>query len=153
VGLEQGPLSLVSTIEELLGRKSSGSSLENRECGRGDPLRWPCDTLYPQKLALTLPTCCGHSVGIVRLRTETTEFFCCCFSLLMLSSYDTNITLETVALHTPNNAEVFITDAPAKRTPMICPLSKLDKFPIFRFFHKDCHSTQSLMPWHEHYKV
>jgi hypothetical protein len=29
VGLERGPLSLVSTIEELLGRKSSGSGLEN----------------------------------------------------------------------------------------------------------------------------
>jgi hypothetical protein len=30
VGLERGPLSLVSTIKELLGRKSSGSGLENR---------------------------------------------------------------------------------------------------------------------------
>jgi hypothetical protein len=38
VGLEQGPLSLVSTIEELLGRKSSGSSLENQEYGRRDLL-------------------------------------------------------------------------------------------------------------------
>jgi hypothetical protein len=28
VGLERGPLSLVSTIEELLGRDSSGSGLE-----------------------------------------------------------------------------------------------------------------------------
>jgi hypothetical protein len=35
VGLEQGPLSLLSTIEELLGRKSSGSGLENREHGLG----------------------------------------------------------------------------------------------------------------------
>jgi hypothetical protein len=35
VGLEQVPLSLVSTIEELLERKSSGSSLESRERGRG----------------------------------------------------------------------------------------------------------------------
>jgi hypothetical protein len=38
VGLERGPLSLVSTIEEILGRNSSGSDLENREYGRGDPL-------------------------------------------------------------------------------------------------------------------
>jgi hypothetical protein len=30
VGLERGPLSLVSTIEELLGRKRSGSGLESR---------------------------------------------------------------------------------------------------------------------------
>jgi hypothetical protein len=29
----------VSTIEELLGRKSSGSGLEIREYGRGDPSR------------------------------------------------------------------------------------------------------------------
>jgi hypothetical protein len=36
VGLERGPLSLVSTIEKLLGRNSNGSGLENREYGRGD---------------------------------------------------------------------------------------------------------------------
>jgi hypothetical protein len=34
VGLERGPHSLVSTTEELLGRKSSGSSLEIRHYGR-----------------------------------------------------------------------------------------------------------------------
>jgi hypothetical protein len=38
VGVEQGPLSLVSTIEQLLGRNSSGSGLEIREYGSGDPL-------------------------------------------------------------------------------------------------------------------
>jgi hypothetical protein len=53
VGLEQGPLRVVSTIEGLLGRNSSGFGLEN---GRGDPLRCPRYTLYPQKLALTSPT-------------------------------------------------------------------------------------------------
>jgi hypothetical protein len=37
VGLERGPLSLVGTIEELLGRNGSGSGLENRKYGRGDP--------------------------------------------------------------------------------------------------------------------
>jgi hypothetical protein len=52
LGLERGPLSVVSTIEELLGRNSSGFGLENREYVRGVPLRWPRDTLYPQKLAL-----------------------------------------------------------------------------------------------------
>jgi hypothetical protein len=39
VGLERGPLSLVSTIEELLGLKSSGSGLEIREYCRRDPSR------------------------------------------------------------------------------------------------------------------
>jgi hypothetical protein len=33
VGLEWGPPSLVSTIEELLERKYSGSGLENRDYG------------------------------------------------------------------------------------------------------------------------
>jgi hypothetical protein len=36
VGLERGPLSLMSTIEELLGRKNSGSGAEKREHGRRD---------------------------------------------------------------------------------------------------------------------
>jgi hypothetical protein len=54
---------------------SLGSSgLENREYGRGDPLPWPRDTLYPQKL--TSPTSGGRSVGIVRLRTKATECVC-----------------------------------------------------------------------------
>jgi hypothetical protein len=39
VGLERGPLSLVSTNEELLETKSSGSGLEYREYGSGDLLR------------------------------------------------------------------------------------------------------------------
>jgi hypothetical protein len=39
VDLERGPLSLVSIIEELLERESSGSCLENLEYGRRDPSR------------------------------------------------------------------------------------------------------------------
>jgi hypothetical protein len=38
-------------------------------------LRWPRDTLYQLKLALTSATSGGRSVGIVRWRTETPEFF------------------------------------------------------------------------------
>jgi hypothetical protein len=66
VCLERGPLSLVSTTEELLGRKSGGSGLEIREYGRRDTLRWPRGILFLQKLALTSPTSDGRSVGIVR---------------------------------------------------------------------------------------
>jgi hypothetical protein len=44
VGLERGPLNLVSTIKELFGRKSSGSGVEIREYGRRDPSRWPRGT-------------------------------------------------------------------------------------------------------------
>jgi hypothetical protein len=64
VGLERGPLSLVSTTEELLETKSSGSSLENRDYGRRDPSRWPRGTLYRQELALTSPATGGRSVGL-----------------------------------------------------------------------------------------
>jgi hypothetical protein len=67
VGLERGPLSLVSIIEELLGRNISGC---------GDPLRWPRDTLYLQKLALTSPASGGRSVGKVCLQTKAMEFVC-----------------------------------------------------------------------------
>jgi hypothetical protein len=49
VGLERGPLSLMSSIEELFERKIRGVSLEIREYGRTDPSRWQRDTLYSQK--------------------------------------------------------------------------------------------------------
>jgi hypothetical protein len=39
VGLERGPLSLVSIIEDLFETKSSGSGLESREYGRRDSSR------------------------------------------------------------------------------------------------------------------
>jgi hypothetical protein len=66
------------------------SGLKMREYGRGDPLRWPRDTIYPQKLALTLPTSGGRSVGIVRSRTKATELFmcfcwCCCTPFVPIS--------------------------------------------------------------------
>jgi hypothetical protein len=61
VGLERGPLSLVSTTEELLGRNCSGSGLENRDYDR-------------RGSALASPTCGCRSVGIVHARTEAMEF-------------------------------------------------------------------------------
>jgi hypothetical protein len=73
VGLERSPVSLMSTFEELLERKSSDSGLENREYGRRDPSRWPRGTLYPLKLALSSPTSGGRSVDIVFSRTKATE--------------------------------------------------------------------------------
>jgi hypothetical protein len=56
VGLEWGPLSLVSTTEELLDRKG------------------PRGSFYLHKLTITSPTSGGRSVGIVRSQTQTMEF-------------------------------------------------------------------------------
>jgi hypothetical protein len=76
VGLERGSLSLMSTIEELLGRNSSSFSLEIREYGHGDPSFWPCDTLYPQELTLISPTSGSHSVSVVSSSTKAMAFVC-----------------------------------------------------------------------------
>jgi hypothetical protein len=73
MGLQRGPLSLLSTIEELLERKSIGSGVEIRDYGLRDPSRWPHGTLYPQKLGLTSLTSGGCSVGIFRSRTQAME--------------------------------------------------------------------------------
>jgi hypothetical protein len=67
-GVRRGSLSPVSTIEELLEIKSSGSGLENQSS------RWQHGTLYPQQLTLTSSTSRGLSVGIVRSRTQAMEF-------------------------------------------------------------------------------
>jgi hypothetical protein len=74
VGLERSPLSLVSTIEELRGGKISGFGLESREYGRRDPPRYPRGALYLQKLALTSPIGGARSIGIVRSRSQATQF-------------------------------------------------------------------------------
>jgi hypothetical protein len=80
VGLERGPFSLVSTTEELLGRRSSGSGLGNRDYGlRGAALSDYATSLYPQELALTSPSSGDRSVGIVLSRIQATEFDCLFF--------------------------------------------------------------------------
>jgi hypothetical protein len=65
---------LTSTTEELLGRKSSHSGLENRIMAIGIHHADHMAPFYPQKLALTSPTSSGRSVGIVRSWTQATEF-------------------------------------------------------------------------------
>jgi hypothetical protein len=50
MGLERGPLSLMSTTEELLGRERSGSDVGSPEYGRGDPLRCLHDTPLSAKV-------------------------------------------------------------------------------------------------------
>jgi hypothetical protein len=86
MSLERGPFRLVSTIEELLERKSSDSGLENRDYGRRGPA--VLTTRYPsirkkKKFTLTSPTSGGRSVGIVRSRTLATEFVVVCLYYVM----------------------------------------------------------------------
>jgi hypothetical protein len=75
VGLERGPLSLVNNLRSYLEERVAAPGLENRSYDRRDSLRLPRDTLYPLKLALASLTGGDRSIGIVRLRTKTTEFF------------------------------------------------------------------------------
>jgi hypothetical protein len=73
VGLEQGPLSLVSTTEELLWRKSRDSGLEIREYSCRDP---SCLTTWhplSEKVGANFANK-WRSLGIVRSRTQATEF-------------------------------------------------------------------------------
>jgi hypothetical protein len=74
VGLERGPLSLVSTTEELLGRKvaapvlkTENTAVEIRHADHVAPF-------IHKKLAITSPTSGSRSVGIVRSRSQTMEF-------------------------------------------------------------------------------
>jgi hypothetical protein len=93
VGLEWGPLSLVSTIEELLERKKQGPRsrkprLRPYEIRRVDYAA----PFYPQKSVLTSQTSHGRSVDIVRSRTKATELF---IYLLLMSFHSLRIVIYT----------------------------------------------------------
>jgi hypothetical protein len=132
-------------------------------------------TLYVGFVKLTLDNFCGNSVFEMNIQicyqpccnicvifrnnhSQCTRIsFCeCWYSPIdplrwYLLVYG-DVTLETVALNVTNNVAGFTVDSPAKRAPTIYPFSKSNKSPILRFFHKDYH-TQSVMHWHEHYRV
>jgi len=55
--------------------------------------------LYPQKLALTSPTGGGRSVGIVRVRTKTTELYTFLYLLLIPGSTDDSVPVHHLLLH------------------------------------------------------
>jgi hypothetical protein len=50
VGQKRGPPNLVSAVEVLLVRKSSGSGHENLDYGHRDPPHWPRDTPLSSKV-------------------------------------------------------------------------------------------------------
>jgi hypothetical protein len=60
--------------ERALGRKSSGFGLETENTAVGIRHANYATPLSRQRLALTSSTSGGHSVGIVRSRTQATEF-------------------------------------------------------------------------------
>jgi hypothetical protein len=71
VGLERGPLSLVSAIEELIGRNSKGSGLETDNTAVG--IRHADHVALSVRKSSSSSGC--RSVGIVRSRTQDTELF------------------------------------------------------------------------------
>jgi hypothetical protein len=85
VDLERGPLSLVRIIEELF-QGNSGSVIENRNKRPWGFVALTTRRPLSAKLALTSLTSGGRSVGIVRLRTKTTEIVFC-FVILHKAGY------------------------------------------------------------------
>jgi hypothetical protein len=74
VGLERGPLSLVTTTEELLDRKVAAPVYKTENTAVGTRHADHVAPFIRKKLAITSPTSGGRSVGIVRSRTQTMEF-------------------------------------------------------------------------------
>jgi hypothetical protein len=83
VGLERGPLSLVSTIEELLGRSSSSGIQIWHYAFRGSAALTTRRPSIRKMLALTSPTNSGRLVGIVRTRTQATGVCFVCWRLII----------------------------------------------------------------------
>jgi hypothetical protein len=75
VGLERGPLSLVSTREELLDRKVAAPVQKTENTGVGSHHADHVAPSISKKLVIASPTSCGRSVGIVRSQTQTMDFF------------------------------------------------------------------------------
>jgi hypothetical protein len=90
VSLEWGPLSLVSTTEELLDRKVEAAVYKTENTAVGIRHADHVALSIRKKLAITSLTRGGRSVGIVS-RTQTMEFFL--YSIDMIRSYSTWLNL------------------------------------------------------------
>jgi hypothetical protein len=87
------------------------AGLENRDYRR-DPSRWPHGTIYPQKLALTSPTCGSRSVGIGRSRTQAKEFAFCRYVCIRIIDSRGRVTPPP---HTHTHTYIFLSSS--KRNP------------------------------------
>jgi hypothetical protein len=104
VGLERGPLSLLSTIEELLGRKRKRLRSRN-------PIIWPqgsvtLTTWYPQssKVDTNFADKRVRSAGIVGSRTQATEFTI----IIIIGGTLYCSALTTALLPAPNSIRVLL---------------------------------------------
>jgi hypothetical protein len=70
VGLERGPLSLVSINEELLGKKLWAPAYKTEINGGGDPLRLPSDTAQSAKVGTPFADEGHPSFGTVSFRAK-----------------------------------------------------------------------------------
>jgi hypothetical protein len=75
MGMERGPLSLVSKTEELLNRKIASPVYKTENTAVGIRHADHVAPSISKKLAISSPKSGGRSVSIVRSRTQTMELF------------------------------------------------------------------------------
>jgi hypothetical protein len=103
VGLERGPLGIMSTTEGLLGRNSSGCGQENLEYSCGDPTRWLRDTPLSEKVVGTNFADNPRSLGWYTLLSDSGQGVCCENKSWRFFC----ITWQCIFYNTPNKQQLF----------------------------------------------